>query len=94
MQNEVTNQQRSVYRPPQHRAAAADYYHSPRHYDPPEPVRHHHQRRDYYRNERQQPSWENRPESIEFDATWAELQPRDEKLEKELFAGVLSGLIN
>ena len=32
------------------------------------------------------------PEVVEADDTWAELQPRDERLEKELFAGALSGI--
>ena len=34
---------------------------------------------------------DRRPESVEIDSSWSELQPRNERLEKELFAGVLSG---
>ena len=36
---------------------------------------------------------DRRPQSVEIDSSWSELQPRDEKLERELFAGVLSGKI-
>jgi len=32
------------------------------------------------------------PEAAEADETWSQLQPRDERLEKELFAGALSGI--
>lgn len=32
------------------------------------------------------------PEASEADESWSQLQPRDERLEKELFAGALSGI--
>jgi len=43
-------------------------------------------------SDRRPESRNDTPEATEADETWSQLQPRDERLEKELFAGALSGI--
>jgi len=43
-------------------------------------------------DDRRPTSRNSMPEFMEPDESWSALQPRDEKLEKELFAGVSSGI--